>query len=143
MRALGVDPGVRRIGLALSDEDRILASPHAVVQVRTPGEAIAELARVVAEREVSTVVVGLPLKLDGREGEAARRARAFAAALQRACDGVELVLWDERLTTVAAERSLREGGVRGKRQRAAVDKVAAALLLQSYLDAQRRDDGGA
>ena len=85
---------------------------------------------------VSAIVVGLPLRLDGSEGEAARLARWFAdrvAALSK----LKVVLWDERLTSVAAQRALRSAGVKAKDQRGSVDRVAAALLLQSYLDAQR------
>lgn len=81
-------------------------------------------------------MVGLPLRLDGGEGEAARRARVFGAALAEAME-MDVVYWDERLTTVAAERSLREMGKRGSKRRAVVDQSAAAILLQGYLDAKK------
>lgn len=121
----------------------MLAMPHATLEVSGKPAVARRVARVVAAQEVSTVVVGLPLKLDGQEGEAARRARRFAESLGALPElgGVEIVMWDERLTTAAAERSLRTGAVRGARQRQVVDQVAAALLLQSYLDAQRSGGG--
>ena len=104
-------------------------------------------ARAVADEairhDVSTIVVGLPLRLDGTEGEAARLARWFAERVERLTK-LPVALWDERLTSVAAQRALRSAGVKAKDQRGSVDRVAAALLLQSYLDAQRpaghRDD---
>ncbi|MGD8861685.1 MAG: Holliday junction resolvase RuvX [Myxococcales bacterium] len=144
MRVLGVDPGARRIGVAVSDEDGVLASPVRTLEVRGGAaglsRALDSLARIVRDQQASEVVIGLPLKLDGREGEAARRARRFASGLEGRVD-VRVVLWDERMTTLQAERALREGGVRGGRQRQVVDQVAAAVILQSYLDARRERDG--
>jgi putative Holliday junction resolvase len=87
-----------------------------------------------ADEDVALLVVGLPLRLDGTEGEAARRARAFGEVLGAAF-GVEVAFWDERLTTVAAERSLSEMGRRGTKRREVVDQSAATILLQGYLDA--------
>ena len=143
MRALGVDPGSRRIGLALSDEDRIIASPLSTVQVTGREQAAREVAAIVVEHTVTQIVVGHPLRLDGSEGEAARLARWFADRLH-ALTKVPVELWDERLSSVGAERALRSAGVKAKDQRGKVDRVAAAMLLQSYLDAQRAsvwDDG--
>jgi putative Holliday junction resolvase len=142
MRLLGVDPGARRIGLALSDEDAQIASPHSTVEVQGLERALREVAALAVRLEAERVVVGLPLRLDGSEGEAARRARLFAERLGTLTQ-LPIVLWDERLTTAAAERALSAGGVRGSKRRQVVDRVAAALILQSYLDAQhdRRDDG--
>jgi putative Holliday junction resolvase len=133
MRTLGVDPGSRRVGLSLSDEDGTIASPHATLEGQRLDEQVAEKARALG---VERIVVGLPLTLEGREGEAARRARRFAARVAE-LSGLPVTLWDERLTTRAAEQSLLEGNVRRGRRRELVDRVAAALLLQSYLDAQR------
>lgn len=120
----------------MSDPDGVIASPHATLAVRGLDQVAAEIAAEVTRLGVERVVLGLPLALDGREGEAARRARLLADRV-RARIAAPIVLWDERLTTRAAERALREGGVRAKQQRAVVDQVAAALLLQSYLDAER------
>lgn len=133
MRVLGVDPGSRRVGLALSDEDGCIASPHETLE---GGRLVERVAARAQELEVGRVVIGLPLTLEGREGEAARRARRFAARVGE-LSGLPVTLWDERLSTRAAERSLIEGNVRRSRRRGLVDRVAAAVVLQSYLDAQR------
>lgn len=136
MRVMGIDPGARRVGLAVSDDDGRIASPHATLAVQSVAGVAAEIAAVAARLEVERLVVGLPLRLDGGEGEAARRVRVLVARIGEHCS-LPVTLWDERLTTRAAERALREGNVRGSKQRALVDQVAAAVLLQSYLDAQR------
>lgn len=132
MKRLGVDPGQRRIGLAVADGEVAIAVPFGTVRGGPGGvERVAEVAR---EQGVDALVVGLPLKMDGTEGTAARRARAFARELGQAT-GLPVFLWDERLTTVAAERTLREMGVRGRDRRRVVDQGAATVMLQSYLDA--------
>jgi putative pre-16S rRNA nuclease len=143
-RRLGVDVGRVRVGVALSDPDGILATPLATV-ARDMGAAansvpadIAELVRLVVEHEAVQVVVGLPVRLDGSEGDAAIDIRAYAERLARAVAHVPVVLADERMSTVVATRRLAERGVRGKRQRAVVDQAAAVEILQSWLDAQRR-----
>ena len=136
MRVLGIDPGARRVGLALSDDEGRIASPHATLQVKSSAGVAAEIAALALALEVEHLVIGLPLRLDGSEGESARRVRVLVAKIGEHC-ALPVTLWDERLSTRAAERALREGGVRGAQQRALVDQVAAALLLQSYLDAQR------
>ena len=136
-RIVALDPGAARIGLAISDEVKTIAFPRESVSARGGDEkAAARVAEALAEEHVQTIVVGLPLRLDGTEGESARRARSFAAALSRCLDA-EVVFWDERLTTSAAERSLREMGRRGSKRREVVDQLAATILLQSYLDAKR------
>jgi putative Holliday junction resolvase len=135
---LGVDLGSRRIGLAVSDPSGTLASPFAVLE-RTGDRdadhrAILDAAR---EAEASTVVVGLPRSLSGREGPAARDARAEAAELRElAGEGLAVELYDERFTTVTAERSLVEAGVRRDARKRVVDKVAAAVMLQGWLERQ-------
>lgn len=132
MRTLGVDLGDKRVGLALSDEDGTFASPLQVLQRTGDRALIADLARIVREHEVGAIVVGLPLHMDGREGPEAERARTFAARLaEKTKRPVEL--WDERWSTIAAERALRED--RGRRK-GPVDHVAAALLLQGFLDSK-------
>ena len=134
-RALGVDLGERRIGLALSDPSRTVASPHDVL--RRSGDPVADR-RAIAERAraegANVIVVGLPLSLSGRSGPAAQAALAEIAALQAICGDIEVVAHDERLTTVTAERALIEGGVRRRARREVVDKVAAAVMLQSWLE---------
>jgi len=134
---VGIDPGQVRIGVAISDEERSIAFPRETVQAKGgTAEAARRVREALADDEVSLAVVGLPLRLDGTEGEAARRAREFGGVLAAAL-AVEVVYWDERLTTVAAERSLREMGRRGVKQREVVDQSAATILLQGYLDANK------
>lgn len=138
-RVLGVDLGSRRIGLALSDPSRTVASPLDVLaRSGDPAADAAALVRRAREEGADLVVVGLPLGLDGRAGPAAREALADVERLRAAAGGTPAVeVHDERLTTVSAERALREGGVRGPARRRLVDKVAAAVMLQSWLDARR------
>lgn len=136
-RVLGVDPGKRRVGLAVSDDGPgTVALPLEVVERTGNDEAAAKsVALAVADLELGAVVMGLPLRLDGSEGTAARRVRRFAEALAEALT-LPVHFWDERMTTVAAESALRSMGVRGAKQRQVVDSTAATLILQSFLDAQ-------
>ncbi|MFN2506562.1 MAG: Holliday junction resolvase RuvX [Acidimicrobiales bacterium] len=132
MRAVGLDLGEKRIGVAVTAGT--LAMPHAVIQ--RSGDAKVDhsaVARMVEELGGERLVVGLPLSLDGSHGPAARRAEAEAEEL-RAVVAVPVELFDERLTTVSATRSLAAAGVRGRAQRRVVDQVAAAVLLQAWLD---------
>lgn len=135
VRRLGIDHGERRVGIALSDEDGRIAHPHDTLPRRDPDALLAAVAELARAQDVSEIVVGLPLSLEGREGASARRARRFAERLEKAT-ALPVVLWDERMTTLAAERALGEAGVRAGDRREMVDRVAAALLLQSYLDFQ-------
>ena len=137
MRALGLDLGSKRIGVAVSDRSGTIASPLTVLQRsgsrRTDHERIAALVR---EEEAELVVVGMPRSLSGAQGPAARAATAEIAALASVVD-VPVETSDERFTTVTANRALAESGVRGPARRQVVDKVAAAVILQSWLDARR------
>ena len=139
-RALGVDLGSVRIGLALSDPSRTVASPHTVL--RRAADHAADhraIADVVREQAVTTIVVGLPLSLSGAKGPAARAAEAEIAELQAAVGpGVGVVAHDERLTTITAERSLKEARMRRADRTKVVDKVAAAVMLQSWLERPAR-----
>jgi putative Holliday junction resolvase len=135
-RVLGVDLGSVRIGLALSDPTRTVASPHSVLaRARAHADdhrAIVELARASA---ATTIVVGLPLSLSGGRGPAARAAEHEIDELRAAAaPDIDVVAHDERLTTITAERSLGEAGLRRADRTAVVDKVAAAVMLQSWLD---------
>ena len=131
-RILGLDPGERRIGVALSDPLGIIAQPHSVIDLRSQDLA-EELKHIVAEEDVITIVIGLPVSLDGTERAAAERARAFGAEVA-AATGLEPVFADERFTTAVAEAALLEAGVRRSDRRDTRDKVAAAVMLQGYLD---------
>jgi putative Holliday junction resolvase len=133
-RLLGVDYGKARVGLAVSDPERKIAFPL-VVRRRRGREADAAFFRDLAEREeVGGLVVGLPVHTDGREGAAAAGARAFGAALAEAT-GLPVVFYDERFTTVSASAALWEAGLTHQKRKERVDKVAAQMLLQAYLDA--------
>lgn len=137
-RVLGVDLGERRIGLATSDPTRTVAGPHSVVtRSGDPDRDRRAVLAVAREEEVTTVVVGLPLKLTGGRGSAARGAEAEVAALRELAPDLEVLLWDERMTTAIAERTLLEGDVRRADRKQVIDKVAAAVMLQGWLDANR------
>ena len=131
-RILGVDPGERRIGLAVSDPDGILASPLDTLDARTANPAAA-VAKAGKNAGAERIVVGLPLHMNAAEGDAAEKARAFAESLRKRTD-IPVELWDERLTTVTAEKALIEGGVRRAQRKKLVDGLAARILLQHYLD---------
>ncbi len=124
-----------RIGLALSDPLGMTAQPLQVLERRGPRKDLRRLAALVREHEVSTVVVGLPRKLSGEEGRSAAEARELAEGLGRELPGVRVALWDERLTTVEATRTMTEGKVSREKRKRVVDVLAAVLILQGYLDA--------
>lgn len=135
-RVLGIDLGSVRIGIALSDPARTIASPHAVLlrskDHATDHRAVLDLVR---EEEVTAIVVGLPLSLSGKTGPAAKAAEIEIEELRTVVgEGVKVVAHDERLTTIEAERSLGNARMSRSQRRAVVDKVAAAVMLQSWLD---------
>ena len=135
---LGVDVGSVRVGLAASDPGGILATPvETIDRDLASGADQGVIAAVVLERSVLEVVVGLPRSLSGEEGTAARSARRYATALAARISPTPVRLVDERLTTIDAHRQLRESGMAGRAQRAAVDQAAAVLILQTALDAER------
>lgn len=133
---LALDLGDVRIGVALSDPDRRVAVPIGTVHVGRPPGELKAIAGLVTEHDATTVVVGLPLHMDGSRGPRAVHAETFAETLGGILD-VPVELFDERLTTVEAERGLREAGIAGRRRRAVVDAAAARVLLQGWLDAHR------
>ncbi len=132
-RILGVDYGTQRIGLAVSDEEGRIAFPEGTLQRSGERRDLEALCRLVKEREVAGIVVGLPLHMDGRRGPEAEAAERFAEGLGRAT-GLPVEMLDERWTTVEAERSLRESGRKGRKRREVVDAVAATLLLRTFLE---------
>jgi len=135
-RKLALDPGSRRIGLAVSDPTGTLAQPLSAIK-RTPGQEWAEpIVTLAGELEADEIVVGLPRHMNGSEGQSAADARQMAETL-RSLTNIPVTLWDERLTTVAAERMFRETGVKTRRARRHIDSVAAVLILQGYLDRQK------
>jgi putative holliday junction resolvase len=136
MRRAGIDPGSARTGVAVAEDDVPVATPLCTVTHRGLEDALTQVASLLAAERIEQVVVGLPLAMNGREGDAARKARRFAERLE-ARSGVPVVLWDERLTTVAALRAQQTLGVRAQAGRGQIDQAAATLILQSYLDSQR------
>ena len=136
-RRLGVDVGTVRIGVAVSDPDGILATPVETVRRDRTGKHVRRLCALVAEHDAVEVVVGLPRTLADRTGDSARDAIDVADALAQRISPVPVRLADERLTTVSAQRSLREAGVRARNQRGVIDQAAAVAILQSWLDERR------
>jgi putative Holliday junction resolvase len=135
VRFLGLDVGDVRIGVALSDETATLASGLPTLTRVGPRKDVRAIARIVREQEVAEVVVGMPWRLDGTAGSQAEKVMAFAEALRRGMK-VPVSLWDERLTSVAADALLAEAGVRRKDRKEKIDRAAAVLILQGYLDAR-------
>jgi putative Holliday junction resolvase len=137
-RILALDVGDRRIGVAVSDPSQILARSLEVIQRGSRQQDFAAVAGLVEEYEVEWVVVGYPRSLDGTAGEQAEKVERYVAALAEALT-VPVLLWDERLSTVSAERLMREGGQRGRKKRERLDAVAAAVILQDYLDSRKKE----
>jgi putative holliday junction resolvase len=134
IRILGLDVGEVRIGVALSDPLGYTAQPLEVIN-RKKDKAMERICALVTAHEVQHVVVGFPLQLNGQEGLAAESIQSFTTHLKGRLD-IPVTLWDERLSTAQAQRSLIEQGMRRSRRKDTVDKIAAALILQSYLDAK-------
>ena len=131
-RLLGIDLGTVRTGFAVSDPGGFLASPIETVTERDLTRLADRAFSIAAGQGTARVVLGHPRNMDGSRGESARRAEEFAALLTER--GLEVILWDERLTTVAADRVLMESGVRREHRKESVDQIAAAMILQGYLD---------
>jgi putative Holliday junction resolvase len=135
---LGVDVGSVRVGVARCDPDGVLATPvETVPRDIARGTDLARIAELVVEWQAVEVVVGLPLSLSGNQGDAAEAARKYAVAVARRVSPVPVRVVDERLSTVTAQKSLRDAGVKGRRHRPVVDQAAAVVILQSALDAER------
>ena len=136
-RALGVDPGSARIGLALSDDIGFMAHPLQTLKVTagatTGVRSATEIAAVAAEKGSQVIVIGLPRNMNGTYGPAAEKSRALAEAL-KPLTTAKVILWDERLTTAAATRRLQEAGMDSRAQRQIIDQAAAVQILQDWLD---------
>jgi putative holliday junction resolvase len=132
MRCLGIDLGSSRIGIAISDELGMLA--HPLETVPNDPAFLPRLRKIVLEKGVSAIVVGIPRNMDGSYGPAAEKAKLFLSELKSEFTGLRLIAWDERLTTVEAQRLLHAAGRDVKKSRPVIDQVAAQVLLQSYLD---------
>jgi len=142
-RILALDLGERRIGLALSDPLGLTAQGLPTLERTTIRQDLDRLASLAAEKGISAFLIGLPLHLSGREGAQAEWARDFARRLE-AHTGLPALLWDERLTSVEANRLLRQSGISSRKRARAVDRLSAVLLLESYLERlaiQRQENG--
>ena len=137
MRVLALDIGSVRIGVAASDETRLLATPHSVIHRRSTESALESILRTVAETGAGLVVVGLPVSLDGELHAQGKSVQSFAEKLRKRL-GVPMVYADETLSSVRAEEIMRDQGVRPDRRRRHIDSVAAAVILQDYLDQEQR-----
>ena len=131
---LGIDPGDRRVGVAIADLETRFARPLEVIDTRE-NEPIGRIQELVCDNDVDRVVVGRPVALSGVDGPAAEKMKSFLVSLRAALD-VDVDVYDERLTTVIAERSLRAAGTPAAKRKAVRDAVAAQVMLQDYLDAQ-------
>jgi putative Holliday junction resolvase len=141
MRFLGLDVGDKRIGIAVSDYGALIASPRETLERKGTRKDVAYLLDFARREEISEIVAGMPWNLDGSTGPQAEKVLRFVEALRAETD-IPVHIWDERLSTVGAERALIEADVSRAKRRGAVDRVAAALILQSYLDARRASTPG-
>ena len=139
MRVMALDVGHKRIGVALSDPGQVLASSLQVIERKGQQRDLATVVQLVQEHEVGKIIVGYPRSLDGTAGRQAEVVERYAAVLEEKLKDssldVPVIFWDERLSTVAADRLMAEAGHRGRERRERIDAVAAAVILQDYLDA--------
>ena len=133
MRILALDHGTKRIGVAVSDETKTIAQPLEYIPAEPFADFLSRLKQLLLEKEIDLVLLGLPRNMDGSYGPAAQKVETFVAVL-RAAITVPVKTWDERLTSSQANKILIQGGVRRDKRKEKVDKMAAAILLQSYLD---------
>ena len=133
MRILGLDHGTKRVGVAVSDELKIIATPLEYLAPDPFGDFLARLQEILRTQDVELILIGMPRNMDGSYGPAALKVQAFVAMLKDAIP-IPVKLWDERLTSTQAQRYLIQGGMRREKRKEKVDQTAAAILLQSYLD---------
>lgn len=136
-RTLAVDYGDRRTGLAVCDALGITVSPLPRIEARDQAVLVEAITRLVAAEELDRIVIGLPLNMDGTEGDRAQRTRQFVNALRTALPDTPMALWDERLTSVEANDLLRDLGIHGRARKERLDSAAAAILLRAWLDKER------
>ena len=133
MRILALDHGTKRIGVAVSDETKTIAQPLEYILAEPFADFLARLKQLLADKQVELILIGMPRNMDGSYGPAAQKVQAFVVAL-KAEVAMPIKTWDERLTSTMANRALLQGNVRRDQRKEKVDKMAAAILLQSYLD---------
>ena len=133
MRILALDHGTKRIGVAVSDETKTFAQPLEYILAEPFADFLARLKQILAEKEVDFILIGMPRNMDGSYGPAAQKVETFVGVLKTAIT-IPIKLWDERLTSTMANRVMIQGNVRREKRKEKVDAMAAAILLQSYLD---------
>src|SRR6266700_1634839 len=138
MRILAIDHGTKRMGIAVSDELGMIAQPLEFIPAEPFAELLNRLKEIIRAKQVELIVIGMPRNMDGSYGPAALKVQDFVAVLRNAVT-IPIRTWDERLTSVQANRFLLEGNVRRAKRKEKVDKMAAAILLQSYLDGQSNE----
>lgn len=136
-RLLAIDFGERRMGISITDELQITAQAKETLTVDRPEEAIAAIEKLVQECQIKGILIGLPLTMSGEEGPMSAKVREFAQQLKQTLS-IPVVLWDERLTSLQAERTLREFNKKPSRHKAEIDRLAATFLLRNYLDSRRK-----
>jgi len=139
MTILGVDYGQKRVGVAITDTEEIISSPLMTLAVTSPDDAVRRVALVAELRRAGLIVVGMPYNMDGSVGPKAQETAAFVESLRRAVT-CEVRTWDERLTTFAAEDAMLEAGLTRNKRRKRIDKVAAQMILRSFIEARRRGE---
>jgi len=135
MRILGIDMGQKRIGLAISDKLGITAQGLTVIERGKPEADLCQLRQIILENKITKIVVGLPKNMNGSLGPQVNKVKDFIALLNHECP-LEIIYWDERLTTIEAQRILIEGNLSRKKRKKVIDKLAAVIILQSYLDSR-------
>ncbi|NIO16804.1 MAG: Holliday junction resolvase RuvX [Deltaproteobacteria bacterium] len=138
-RRLCLDYGKKKIGIAISDPTATIAQPHSVMERETEELDIEKIHDLVATYGIKKVIMGLPLELSGEAGQSAMDVFQFIEKLKVALEGVEIETWDERLSTVFAEKEMIRDNVRRKKRKKVIDQLAATIILQSFLDAESRD----
>ena len=136
MRVIGLDYGSKTVGVALSDELMLTAQPLTTIHRDRPTklrQTLAQIEQIIEQYDVDRIVVGWPKKLDNEEGERCEKTKEFKEMLERRT-GLEVILWDERLTTVSADKHMMESGIRREDRKKYVDEIAAVFILQGYLD---------
>lgn len=138
MRILGIDYGEARTGLAVCDENEMIATVIGTVHERDKDKLASKIASVCSEEYIQKIVLGLPKNMDGTEGFRAEHTRLFAQKLQTLLPELPMEFYDERLSTVAASRFMMEANTKGKKKRAAIDALSAQIILQDYIDRNRK-----
>ena len=144
MRIMGLDYGSKTVGVAVSDTLLITAQSLEIIRRESENKLRKTLARIeelIREYQVTTLVLGLPKNMNNTEGTRVEKTMEFKAMLERRT-GLEVIMWDERLTTVAADKTMMEAGIRREDRKNYIDKIAAAFILQGYLDSKQMDNGG-